>query len=191
MATPHEDVVNEATRAAEESEAETISLKRAANTLARRFRLSEPFANIEDTAASRTSVAIRADHFVNFNAPAAAARAYLELRGKNRGAATIEDIYEALRRGGYDFGTPNDNEGKGFLKVALAKDQNVHRIDNGPFGVSYGLVAWYPDAKKPAADESLAVRRFSSKGRKVVRGELPPDFAAVVARDDDGEGEEA
>jgi hypothetical protein len=133
----------------ESAEQELVGLKKAANAFARRGQMDLPYPDADASSPSRSGATmIRPDLFVSFSAPAAAARAFLEHRGQQRGAASIDDIFDALRRGGYSFDTRTDNEAKGALKVALAKDFNVHKIDNGAYGVSYGLLSWYPGLRE-------------------------------------------
>ena len=139
------ELLEAAIQEVESAEEDLLSLKRAANAFAKRAGAEPPYPNVDSASSPRSSVqSIRPDQFVGFNAPAAAARAFLELRGAQRGAASLEDIFDSLRRGGYSFEQKADVDAKAALKVALAKDFNVHRIDNGAYGVSYGLLAWYP-----------------------------------------------
>jgi hypothetical protein len=151
------ELLEAAIQEVEAAEDELLSLQRAANAFAKRAGVEPPYPNVDSTTSTRSTVqSMRPDQFVGFNAPAAAARAFLELRGAQRGAASLEDIFDALRRGGYSFEQKADADAKAALKVALAKDFNVHRIDNGAYGVSYGLLAWYPgvarDRREPQVE---------------------------------------
>lgn len=102
------------------------------------------YADVEDGESARQRDSVRRDQFVNYNAPSTAARAYLDWRGPARGAASIDEIYDALFAGGYGFEQKDANEAKNGLRIALGKDGAVHRLANG----FYGLTSWYPDARK-------------------------------------------
>lgn len=65
---------------------------------------------------------------------------------KNSGAAKLDEIFAALKEGGYHFGD-SDGDAKAGLKIALGKDGKVRALPNG----AYGLWEWYPDAKRPKA----------------------------------------
>lgn len=158
-------LLDAAIREVEAAEEELQSLKRAANAFAKRAGAELPYPDVDASTSNRAgALNVRPDQFVGQSAPAAAARAFLELRGAQRGAAGIDDIFDALRRGGYSFEQRTDAEAKAALKVALAKDTNVHRIDNGAYGVSYGLLSWYPgvtrERREPQAQsEAPPLRR--------------------------------
>lgn len=130
---------------------EQISAKRAeiamqmklANQLAATAGVEPPYKDIEEPTAAGPGGAIRPDQFANHSAPSTAARAYLEMRGKARGAATIDAIYDALVQGGYNFSS-SASDAKNSLRIALGKDANVHRLPNS----HYGLTAWYPNMGK-------------------------------------------
>jgi hypothetical protein len=92
---------------------------------------------------------IRSDQF--YGQPlASAVRTILEMRKQqNLGAATVNEIFDALDAGGYTFNTKNDDVGRASLRNSLSKNTvTFHKLPNGRFG----LLAWYPNAKaaKPA-----------------------------------------
>jgi hypothetical protein len=94
---------------------------------------------------------IRADQFYG-QALATAVRTILEMRKQqNLGAATINEIFDALTAGGYTFNTKTDDVGRASLRNSLSKNTvTFHKLPNGRFG----LLSWYPNAKatKPAAN---------------------------------------
>jgi hypothetical protein len=96
---------------------------------------------------------IRADQFYG-QALATAVRTILEMRKQqNLGAATINEIFDALTAGGYTFNTKTDDVGRASLRNSLSKNTvTFHKLPNGRFG----LLSWYPNAKatKPAANGS-------------------------------------
>lgn len=125
-------------------QAEIAMQKKLANQLAATAGMDPPYSDIEEPNAPGQSSAIRPDQFANHSAPSTAARAYLEMRGKARGATTIDAIYDALVQGGYNFGA-SATDSKNSLRIALGKDLQVHRLPNS----HYGLTAWYPNMGKP------------------------------------------
>ena len=76
-----------------------------------------------------------------------AMRSFLEgRRHPGPGPATVNEIYAALTAGGYQFDTKSEDNSKRVIRITLTKNSLVfHKLPNG----SYGLLAWYPSAKKP------------------------------------------
>ena len=132
---------------------ETIKgLKGAANALAASENEPVVYADVVDEMGSAAGTrSIRADQFTAYPSPSTAARAYLEMRGKQVGATSIEEIFDALKRGGYAFDGP-DVEAKKGLSIALGKDAQVKRLSNG----TYGLVIWYGDRFTSKKDKAPA-----------------------------------
>jgi hypothetical protein len=114
--------------------------KKVSNMLAPLAGVEAPFADADAPAAAGLS-AIKIDQFTSMGAPSVAARAYLEMRGKEKGAATFDQIFEALQRGGYVFGK---GDAKAGLKIAMGKDEKLLKLPND----AYGLREWYGGAKK-------------------------------------------
>jgi len=91
---------------------------------------------------------IRADQF--YGQPlASAVRTILEMRRQqNLGAATVNEIFEALTAGGYTFNTKTDDVGRASLRNSLSKNTvTFHKLPNGRFG----MLSWYPNAKPSKA----------------------------------------
>jgi hypothetical protein len=130
-------------------------LKMTANDMASEAGLSPPYSDIEAADAKTGTSRVRADQFANYAAPSSAARAFLEWRTKDKGAASGEEIFEALRTGGF----PIDADGLGGLRIALAKDRAVVRLQNG----TYGLAEWYPQLKQAVA--SMQRTKGAQKGK--------------------------
>jgi hypothetical protein len=114
--------------------------KKVSNMLAPLAGVETPFDSVDAPAATALG-AIKIDQFTSMGAPSVAARAYLEMRGKEKGAATFEQIFEALQRGGYVFGK---GDAKAGLKIAMGKDEKLLKLPND----AYGLREWYGGAKK-------------------------------------------
>jgi hypothetical protein len=87
---------------------------------------------------------IRPDQFYG-QALATAVRTILEMRKQqNLGAATVNEIFDALTTGGYTFNTKSDDVAKQSLRNSLSKNTvTFHKLPNGRFG----MLSWYPNAK--------------------------------------------
>ncbi len=123
-------------------EEEANKLKRLVNELCEEVGLAPRYASIADSGGTITS--IRADHFYG-QTVTAAIRNYLEIRkASNLSAATVSEIYSALRDGGFKFGSKTEDIAKIVVANNLRKSSSIfHRLPSG----QYGLLAWYPNAK--------------------------------------------
>src|SRR5207302_1756011 len=129
-------------------EEEIINLKRAVNDLC---GPADPvYPNIGSTDSLGDLSSLRSDQFYG-QTIYGAAKSYLELRKvSGLGAASVNDIYAALRKGGFKFEAKDDENAKNGLRVSLRKQSTLfHRLPNG----DYGLLAWYPKAKPPKDDD--------------------------------------
>lgn len=103
---------------------------------------------------SRPATAItRKDQF--YGRPlATVAREILEMRhAAGLGAASIDEIFEALKGGGFQFEFKDEGVAKRGVGISLAKNTTVfHRLPNG----YYGLAAWYPNARKTKSEPAKA-----------------------------------
>ncbi|MFA7257203.1 MAG: hypothetical protein WC047_06490 [Kiritimatiellales bacterium] len=72
-------------------------------------------------------------------------REFLEMRkARNIGPATTNEIYTALTKGGYEFGSKNEGNAMIVLNQAIRKNSVFYRLPNN----TVGLTEWYPGAKK-------------------------------------------
>jgi hypothetical protein len=97
-----------------------------------------------------------------------AVREYLEMRrAQGNGPATPREIHDALKAGGYSFATKSDHVALVTLRALLRKATTVfHKL---PGTGTYGLSAWYPDAKATKADsdgDNGATSRKSSRATR-------------------------
>jgi hypothetical protein len=130
------DVLNEIANL----EAQLTEKKKLANLLYKMNGENAAFQNVDGSAAS-----IRPDEF--YGRPLATAVEEVLVRRKRvgLGAATVSEIYEVLKQGGFHFNTKNDENAKRNLYDKLAKNPKFHRLPNSS---TYGLTAWYPNIKK-------------------------------------------
>jgi hypothetical protein len=139
-------------------EEEANKLKRLVNELCDEAGIAPRYVNIADPSLALAS--IRSDQFYG-QTLTAAIRNYLEQRKSAQlGAATVLEIYTAIRDGGYKFGSKNEDNAKIVVSSALRKSSSIfHRLPNG----QYGLLAWYPTAK--AKPENGQETKKESKGQ--------------------------
>jgi len=94
-----------------------------------------------DEATNASVGPLRGDEYYG-KGQATAVREYLMVRKqRNEGPATIDDIYAALEKGGYQF---EEKMGKRGMSIAISKNtQTFHKLPNGKIG----LREWYPEIK--------------------------------------------
>jgi hypothetical protein len=116
--------------------------KRTVNTLCGVARKDEMY--VLDAPDSVLPTRVRPDQFYG-QALATAVRTILEMRKQQRlGAATNNEIFDALIAGGYTFNTKNDDVARASLRNSLSKNTvTFHKLPNGRFG----LLSWYPNTR--------------------------------------------
>jgi hypothetical protein len=157
------EVLTSKVRAKEE---EANKLKKLVNELCEEVEIPVRYPHISEGGAAISG--IRSDQFYG-QTLTAAIRNYLELRkAANLGAASSGEIFGAIKDGGYKFGTNNEDNAKISLGNALRKSSSIfHRLPNG----SYGLLAWYPNAKElPDGNATGKTGKAKSKGGKLKHG---------------------
>ena len=124
-----------------EIEAEATSIKTVVNQLCE-MSGRNPIYSDADIGKSVITTSISSDEF--YGKPlATAVREVLDYR-KNSiqdAPATVRDIFDTLKLGGYEFDTKNDENALRGLRISLSKNTSLfHKLPNGKFG----LVIWYP-----------------------------------------------
>ncbi len=122
-------------------EGQVADTKRLINLL--RQEAGEPPLYAEHISSGEGVSAIRPDQY--YGRPLATViREYLQMRRTSQlGTASVNEIYEALKKGGYSFQAKNDENCKRGLQISLSKNQIFHRIPNG----TWGLSEWFPTAR--------------------------------------------
>jgi hypothetical protein len=154
------EVLSNKVRAKEE---EAAKLKKLINELCTELGIDIRYPNVSDVGGS---AAIRSDHFYGLPLTAAI-RNYLEHRkASGLGAASVVDIYKAIKGGGYKFETKSDQNSQISVGNTLRKTSSIfHRLPNG----QYGLLSWYPSAKAPVENGS----ETSTKPAKATKAKNP------------------
>lgn len=94
-----------------------------------------------------------------------AMREYLEMRkAQGAGPAKPRDIYEGLKSGGYQFDAKAEEVALVGIRALLRTQPHIfHRLPQG----TYGLTAWYPDAKRQKlGDDGSEPKAKKTKSRK-------------------------
>jgi hypothetical protein len=97
-------------------------------------------------AADHVQTQIKADTFFGLKQQRAI-RQYLDMRrAQGLGPAKPREIYDALLAGGYEYEAKNAEVALVGMRALLRKrSETFVQLSNG----SYGLIAWYPDLKRP------------------------------------------
>ena len=130
---------------------ELANLRRTVNLLC--ANLGEPPIYADEQEPGTGSRAISAHEFYG-KSPLVASRMYLEKVGE---PVRVEEILDALARGGFDFEDQGWDEKSRLRALAISLSKNTaifHRLPNG----TYGLIKWYPGkvakkGKKAAQDD--------------------------------------
>jgi hypothetical protein len=103
------------------------------------------FPNIEDPAAVKSTI-IRRNAF--FGKPLSSCiREFLEMRvSLPVKEATLDEIFSALKEGGYDLKASGDKEDDQKRGVAITMGKNSQTFHRLPTG-DYGLLSWYPNIR--------------------------------------------
>lgn len=147
-------VMTRLVNAIDELEDQIRQKKRLVNELCREYQRPARYQDVDAPRAASLQSLSR-DQF--YGRPlASVVREYLEMRGpSNRGglgAASVSEIYDAMVAGGFGFETKDAANAKRGLRTALAKNtQAFHRV-----GDNYGLIEWYPTAKRPKSVGRIA-----------------------------------
>jgi hypothetical protein len=129
----------------EEQEHEVIETKKFINLACKMAGLPIRYADQDFVTAKPTNTGVvRGDEY--YGKPlASVVRLILESRDRSgAGPATINQIYDAMVEGCYQFETSNPENAKRGLRESLAKNSSMfHKLPTGKFG----LTAWYPAIK--------------------------------------------
>src|ERR1043166_814004 len=124
-------------------EQEVADTKRLINMLAKRAGMPQIYSDT-DAESIQSLGAITPDRF--YGRPLATViREYLMMRkAGGLGSASVNEIYDALVRGGYKFEAKDDENAKRGLRISLMKHKTMfHKLPNGTFG----LLEWYPSVR--------------------------------------------
>jgi hypothetical protein len=155
-------------RRREEALAVAADCERTVNTLCK--EAGYPPRYTETSANNATKVTQISDDTFYGQKQTPAMRMYLDMRkAQGLGPATAREIYEAIKSGGYVFEAKDAETALVGMRALLRTQPNVfHRLPQG----TWGLTAWYPDAKKPK-EEPKAKNKTATAKKTVARSRLP------------------
>jgi hypothetical protein len=145
-----EPVLARIVKSIEELEAQLTQKKRLANELCREYGRPPRYPDAEGPKTVSTNGLGRD---IYYGRPLATVmKEFLESRGpSNRGglgAATVNEIYDALSVGGFKFESKDEANAKRGLRIALSKNTAVfHKVGTGSGSDAYGLTEWYPSVR--------------------------------------------
>jgi hypothetical protein len=127
----------------EQKTQELAEIKRMINSLCREASQSPLYSDADLAVKGAAGLpSLDSDQFYG-KTPTVAAREYLELRDK---AVSLDEILDALERGGFDFAAQKWNTGARLknLGISLGKNSLIfHRLPSN----TWGLTKWYPGVK--------------------------------------------
>lgn len=183
--TDHIDkVLAEATARLKEQQAEVVNTKKFINQLLGFAKRPPMFTDIEQPAAVASTFTLLGDEFVG-QSQRTACRLILERRrAAGLGPATLDEMYEALKLGGYRSNAKSEDIARQVLYNLVTRNTDTFfKIPNGRFG----LTKWYPEAKKQQSQPKTA--QADSKGPEtpeaaIPQAELEPDDSPDEPIDD-------
>lgn len=142
-----------------------------------------PYPNVA-TETSASIGSLRTDHFYG-KTLAEAGQIYLEMRkASGLGSASVNEIYDALKAGGYKFNAANDDYAKNGVRISLRKTPAIfHQLPNG----DYGLSAWYGKTSQKETNNAHPKKK-QKRGKRAPGAEKKQ---SVIAPKTDAKIEEA
>lgn len=112
-----------------------------------------------------------------------AMRSYLEMRkAQALGPAKPREIYDALAAGGYQFEAKDMETALVGLRALLRKrSETFIKLPNG----AYGLVTWYPNAKRPKPAAATASEVAANQSADVDDDEVDVDTEAAASSEEE------
>lgn len=161
-----------------EATRKVLEIKRAINTLSEHAGGQPRYPDVDGDDQTASAV-MRRDAFYGKRLMTAM-REYLEMR-RPLGPATPREIYEALREGGYSFGGQERNA-ISAVRAALRKNSTTfHRL---PGGNAYGLLAWYPNARRRVAGSGQGDDNGPTEGAHMDDSDDPVEVGETAAAGD-------
>lgn len=152
-------------------EEQIVKKKEAINTLCETEDAPLLYPDVQKEKSAGAPMAFRSDQF--FGRPlATAVREILEQRAmRNLGAVSLNELYDVMKAGGFDFENSDEKIARRNLSIALSKNPSFMRVTANNH---IGLTEWYPNAKKrkPKSAEEEAEAAEQQSGAKLEVVEL-------------------
>ena len=160
-------------------EEDVIRLKRTVNEICSDAGEEPPYPNVGSADLQADLGSLRSDLFYG-QTISGAAKVYLEMRkSAGLGSASVNEIYAALKKGGFPFEAKDDENAKNGLRISLRKNSGVfHRL---PQSGDYGLLVWYDKPKKngDGEDEPRGKKKPKTHSKKKKISATPPTKEAA------------
>lgn len=134
----------------QELDAESRKIKSAINCLCDVIGLPQKYQDIEEE--RKTTNVQRADEYYGRPLATVVTEVLDKRNAQGLGAATLDEIYDQLVAGGFNFTGKNDGIKKRGLSISMSKNRKFHRLPND----TWGLVSWYPSAKEVKENDKQA-----------------------------------
>lgn len=145
MATEIDNVIVDLQSKLAAQEAEVVKSKQLINLLCAQYD-RQPLYPDSELAQSTTSTSFATDEFYGQSLGGSMKKILEQRKAVGLGPATPREIYDVLVEGGYAFDTDNEQNRLTGVRVSLRKSSGIfHRL---PDGKRYGLLEWYPKAKR-------------------------------------------
>ncbi len=137
-----------------------VRLKTIINELCAKGGLPPRYGPSELERSSGASFDFRSDQF-HARPLATCVREYLDIRRRaNMGPATTNEIFDALAKGGYEFGAKNEQIARVSMYNSVNKNPAFYKLPNK----KWGLREWYPNAKHQSEGEHESDSKDGTKG---------------------------
>ena len=134
----------------EEVKAELLRIETAINCLCE--VMGQPRRYEETTAEKHLATQTRADQYYGRPLATVAAEVLEKRKEAGIGAATLDQLFTELSRGGFKFEGKNEGIQKRGLAIAMGKNTaKFHKLPND----TWGLMEWYPKAKEGKEKETI------------------------------------
>jgi hypothetical protein len=153
-----------------EKEGELIEMKKTVNQLCRLAKHSPLYPDEIKPEKTSTGLLGGDEYYMQ---PIARVIGWILERRKAAGAgpATVEEIYDAMKAGGYKFDAKDDENAMRGISISMCKNvAKFHRLPSGKFG----LTEWYPELKEPKEPKKTKRRKYRTVA-KPPREEKPQE----------------
>lgn len=166
-------------------EAEINKYKRLVNELFKDCNEPPPYQIGDEIAATQPQGAVRPDQY--YGRPIATiVKDILEARAKkNLGAISLNELFEAMKIGGYHF-EKDETNAKLSLSVTIAKNPAFAKLPTGYIG----LAQWYPEIKRKKPRNGGTLTITNPDGSEIVRdldepfGQMHPSLESPKEKDE-------
>lgn len=149
-----EKTIEDLAKTIENKEKELLEAKKTLNSLCQMVG-KQPLYAIEEKTQSANFGELRGDEYYGKPLATVITKILQKRNAKGIGPASIREIFDEMKAGGYLFETKNDNNSMRGILSSMTKNQKFHKLPTG----NWGLKEWYPAAKEPQKDNKAPKKR--------------------------------